>query len=88
MMDQPLNQFMVDQSHSKCHNDFRIIRFHFYIFRLGDPFGKELTIFNFEDIFRNGQGAIQAKYVRAFGEFKMPMGVEIMSVSHIFNNIS
>lgn len=52
-----------------------------YICRLGDPFGKELTIFNFEDIFRNGQGAIQAKYVRAFGEFKMPMGVEIMSVS-------
>ena len=50
---------------------------------MGDPFGKELTIFNFEDIFRNGQGAIQAKYVRAFGEFKMPMGVEIMSVSHI-----
>ena len=50
---------------------------------MGDPFGKELTIFNFEDIFRNGQGAIQAKYVRAFGEFKMPMGVEIMSVSHL-----
>jgi len=49
------------------------------ISQLGDPFGKELTIFNFEDIFRNGQGAIQAKYVRAFGEFKMPMGVEIMS---------
>ena len=53
-----------------------------FIYRLGDPFGKELTIFNFEDIFRNGQGAIQAKYVRAFGEFKMPMGVEIMSVSY------
>ena len=53
-----------------------------FISRLGDPFGKELTIFNFEDIFRNGQGAIQAKYVRAFGEFKMPMGVEIMSVSY------
>ena len=61
--------------------------FLFHIFRLGDPFGKELTIFNFEDIFRNGQGAIQAKYVRAFGEFKMPMGVEIMSVSHIFKEI-
>ena len=86
-MDRPLNQFMVDQSHSKCHKQ-QVSFLLFYIFRLGDPFGKELTIFNFEDIFRNGQGAIQAKYVRAFGEFKMPMGVEIMSVSHIFNKIS
>jgi len=48
---------------------------------LGEPFGKELTLFNLDDLFDQGNGAIQAKFVKSFGQYKMPMGVEAMSVS-------
>merc|ERR1711990_852927 len=56
--------------------------------KLGTPFGKELTIFNFEKIFEDGDGAIQAKYNKAFGEYKMPMGVEIMSDEILICNMN
>jgi len=55
---------------------------------LGSPFGKELTNFNFEEVFQNGNGAIQAKYVRAFGEYKMPMGIEMMADEVVICNMN
>ena len=56
--------------------------------QLGAPFGKELTNFNLESLFREGNGAIQAKYIKAFGEFKMPMGVEMMADEVVVCNMN
>merc|ERR1711892_1477145 len=56
--------------------------------QLGAPFGKELTNFNLESLFREGDGAIQAKFGCAFGEFKMPMGVEMMADEVVVCNMN
>jgi len=55
---------------------------------LGDPFGKELTLFNLEDVFDQGNGKIQAKFIRSFGAFQTPMGVETMSEEVIVCNMN
>lgn len=55
---------------------------------LGDPFGKELTLFNLDTLFDEGNGAIQAKFIKSFGEYKMPMGVEAMSEEVIVCNMN
>lgn len=58
------------------------------IVRLGDPFGKELTLFNLDSLCEEGNGAIQAKFIKSFGEYKMPMGVEAMSEEVIVCNMN
>lgn len=56
--------------------------------RLGEPFGKELTIFNIQDLFKRGRNSLQAKFIKSFGQFKMPMGVEVMSEEIIISNMN
>lgn len=55
---------------------------------LGEPFGKELTLFNLEDLARDGNGCIQAKFIKSFGNYQMPMGVETMSEEVIVCNMN
>jgi len=55
---------------------------------LGEPFGKELTLFNLEDVFDQGKGKIQAKFIKSFGNYTMPMGVETMSEEVIVCNMN
>jgi hypothetical protein len=55
---------------------------------LGEPFGKELTLFDLESLYSQGKGAIQAKFTKSFGEYKMPMGVEAMSEEIIVCNMN
>ena len=49
---------------------------------IGEAVGKELTIIDLE-LIKQKVGKFQARFIRSFGDFQLPMGVEVIQVHHL-----